>query len=107
MKMVWVAVFAVGLLSGVAHGQKVTGMCKDGKTTVEISREDACHGHKGVRTWYTDSAVPAFPVATRMSSFASMPVATKEAQVGSIPVPVRVTSTPSLAVPVVVGTRGR
>ena len=52
--------FTIVLLGSFLVGQErpkdATALCKDGTYATSSSKTAACHGHKGIHTWYADDA---------------------------------------------------
>ena len=77
---------------------KPTGICKDGSFTTTTARDGACHGHKGIKTWYGISA-PSRPVPTPASS-PSLPVPSVTTSTSqSLPVPTVTPATSATTLP--------
>ncbi|SFS14029.1 Protein of unknown function [Granulicella pectinivorans] len=49
------AIVLLGGLIGQDRPKEATGLCKDGTYTTSAVKTAACHGHKGIHTWYADA----------------------------------------------------
>ena len=81
-----------------ADQTKPTGICKDGSFTTTVARDGACHGHKGIKTWYGISS-PSQPVPTPANS-PSLPVpAVTTSTSQTLPAPTIVPASPTTTLP--------
>ena len=50
-----------------------TGLCKDGSYWTNATKKGACHGHKGIQTWYASDSAAGGAAATTPAPAAAAP----------------------------------
>jgi len=74
-----------------------TGQCRDGSYWTGATRQGACHGHKGVQTWYGTSA--AAPAAAPAPTPAAAPAAAAAPSAAPVAAPAKAASPAVTAAP--------